>query len=404
MTRLVLRGGSVFDGTGSAPRVSDVAFEGGRVVAIDQGLQGDEVVDCTGKTVIPGLIDCHVHFMVDGNFSPAAYGQTPFSYNFFAAAQHMKRTLDVGVTTVREAGGADLGVKEAQEKGLIAGPRMQIAITILSQTGGHGDSWEVCGAHMPGMMDCHPGRPTNIVDGPDEMRRKVRELVRAGADVIKVCTSGGVLSPRDDPQHAHFQDDELDMLVAEATAAHLFVMAHAQATNGIKSAIRAGIRSIEHGIYLDDEAIQMMLDAGTYLVPTLIAPQGVLDAVDRGIDVPAYAIEKTKQVIDVHRDSIRKAIGAGVKIAMGTDSGVTPHGQNLRELAFMADLGMSDTDVLVAATKTAAELMGIENEVGTLTVGLAADAVVLDGVSLDVSVLLPRVSAVYQAGVAVNRD
>ncbi len=404
MTRLVLRGGSVFDGTGAAPIVQDVAFEDGRVVAIDQGLGGDEVVDCAGKTVIPGLIDCHVHFMVDGNFSAAAYAQTPFSYNFYAAAQHMKRTLDVGVTTVREAGGADLGVKEAQENGLIEGPRMQISITILSQTGGHGDSWEVCGAHMPGMMDCHPGRPTNIVDGPEEMRRKVRELVRAGADVIKVCTSGGVISPRDDPQHAHYQDDELDMLVAEATAAHLFVMAHAQATTGIKSAIRAGIRSIEHGIYLDDEAIQMMLDAGTYLVPTLIAPQGVLDAVDRGIEVPAYAIEKTKQVIDVHRDSIRKAIDAGVKIAMGTDSGVTPHGQNLRELAFMADLGMSNSDVLVASTRTAAQLMGIEEEVGTLAVGLAADAVVLDGVSLDVSDLLPRVSAVYQAGVRVVRD
>ena len=136
------------------------------------------------------------------------------------------------------------------------------------------------------------------------MRKKVRELLRAGADVIKVCTSGGVLSPRDDPRHGHFRDDELDVLVAEAAAAGKWVMAHAQATDGIKSAVRAGIRSIEHGIYLDDEAISMMLERGTYLVPTLIAPMGVLEAADRGIAVPQYAIDKTKMVIDVHRQSI----------------------------------------------------------------------------------------------------
>ncbi|MEZ5340307.1 MAG: amidohydrolase family protein [Acidimicrobiales bacterium] len=255
---------------------------------------------------------------------------------------------------------------------------------------------------MPGLLDCHPGRPTNVVDGPEEMRKKVREVIRAGATVIKVCTSGGVLSPRDDPRHAHFRDDELDVLVAEATAAHLFVMAHAQATDGIKSAVRAGIRSIEHGIYLDDEAIQMMLDRGTYLVPTLIAPQGVLDAVDRGVDVPAYAVEKTKQVIEVHRESIKKAIDAGVKIAMGTDSGVTPHGQNLRELAMMADLGMSNEAVLVASTQTAAELMGLDHDLGTLTVGRRADAVVLSGSSLDVSDLASRVEQVFQEAVAIT--
>ncbi len=182
------------------------------------------------------------------------------------------------MTTVREAGGSDLGVKQAQVTGLASGPKMQISITILSQTGGHGDGWQVCGAHLPGLLDASPGPPHNIVDGPDEMRRKVRELVRAGADVIKVCTSGGVSSPRDDPRHGHYRDDESLVLVAEAAAAGKWVMAHAQATEGIKSAVRTGIRSIEHGIYLDDQAIEMMLAAGTYLVPTLIAPMGVLEA------------------------------------------------------------------------------------------------------------------------------
>ncbi len=170
--------------------------------------------------------------------------------------------------------------------------------------------------------------PRAIVDGPDAMRQKVRELFRAGADVIKVATSGGVLSPRDDPRHGHFRDDELEVLVAEATAAGKYVMAHAQATDGIKAAIRTGIRSIEHGIYLDDEAIQMMLDRGTFLVPTLSAPRGVFAARDAGIPVPDVFIKKCEMVIEVHTESIRRAIEAGVKVAMGTDSGVCPHGQN----------------------------------------------------------------------------
>ncbi len=392
----------VFDGTGAAPALADVAFADGLVAEIGSGLDGDDVVDCSGQLVLPGLFDCHVHFMADGDFGPNTHAGTPFSMNFFQAAERMRRTLDCGITTVRDAGGADLGVKEAQEHGLIAGPRMHISISILSQTGGHGDTWEVCGAHMPNMLDPHPGRPDGIVDGPDEMRRKVRELIRAGADVIKVCTSGGVLSPRDDPQHAHFMADELDVLVAEASAAHLFVMAHAQATDGIKNAIRAGIRSIEHGIYLDDEAIQMMLDAGTYLVPTLIAPVGVLEAADRGVDLPPAILEKARNVVDVHRDSVSKAIAAGVKVAMGTDSGVTPHGQNLRELALMAELGMSPSEVLEASTRVASELMGIEDTVGTLEVGKVADAVVFDGTDLDVTDMRSRVARVFQAGELVS--
>jgi len=399
MARHILRNGTIFDGTGAPPQVLDIAMEADRIVAIGSDLLGDAETDCTGKLVTPGLIDCHVHFMADGNFSPSVHAGTPFSLNFYRAAERMKRTLACGITSVREAGGADLGVKEAQEQGLIAGPRMQIAITILSQTGGHADSWEVCGAHMPGMLDQHPGRPHCVVDGPQEMRVRVREIIRAGADVIKVCTSGGVISPRDDPQHAHFRAEELDMLVAEATAAHLFVMAHAQATEGIKNAVRAGIRSIEHGIYLDDEAIEMMLEAGTYLVPTLIAPQGVLDAVDRGVEVPAYALEKAAQVVDVHRRSVSKAIDAGVKIAMGTDAGVTPHGENLNELPLMESLGMTTSHVWESATRVAAELLGVENDVGTIEVGKLADLVVWNGTDLGLTGLRDRVDRVIQGGV-----
>ncbi len=402
MTRLVLRGGTVFDGTGADAAVADVAFEGDRIAEVGVGLDGDEEVDCSGHLVVPGLFDCHVHFMMDGNLGAGSTLSTPFSLNFYEAAERMARTLTCGITTVREAGGSDLGVKVAQERGLIAGPRMQLSITILSQTGGHGDDWQLCGANVPGLMTEHPGRPRNIVDGPEEMRHKVREVIHAGADVIKICTTGGVLSPRSNPHHAHFRDDELEMCVAEAAAADRFVMAHAQATAGIKAAIRAGIRSIEHGIYLDDEAIQMMLDAGTYLVPTLVAPQGVLDAVERGIDVPAFMVDKTKLVMEAHHESIRAAAAAGVKIAMGTDCGVLPHGENLRELGLMRDIGMSDAAVWVASTRTAAQLMGLHGELGTLEAGKRADAVVLDGATLDVGDVRSRIRRVYQDGALVH--
>lgn len=396
--RTVLQGGRVFDGSGADPTDADVAFEDGRIVEIGSGLDGDEVVDCSGNTIVPGFIDSHVHFMADGNLDPAVFQSTPFSLNFYLAAERMGRTLAAGVTTVREAGGSDLGVKEAQSRGVVAGPEMLISITILSQTGGHADRWMACGDSVPSFSIPHPGRPSSIVDGPDEMRVKVRELIRAGADVIKVCTSGGVLSPRDDPRHGHFRDDELDVLVAEATAAGKWVMSHAQATDGIKSAVRAGIRSIEHGIYLDDEAIQMMLDAGTFLVPTLIAPMGVLEAADRGVNVPQYAIDKTHQVMETHRDSISRAIDAGVKVAMGTDSGVVPHGQNLREVHEMVRCGMSPSQALVAATRTAAELLGVLDDRGTIEAGKRADLVVLTGDPFDTASLGDQVGAVYQAG------
>jgi imidazolonepropionase-like amidohydrolase len=207
-----------------------------------------------------------------------------------------------------------------------------------------------------------------------------------------------VLSPRDDPRHGHFRDDELDVLVAEATAAGKWVMSHAQATDGIKSAVRAGIRSIEHGIYLDDEAIEMMRDRGTYLVPTLIAPMGVLEAADRGVNVPQYAIDKTKMVMEAHRDSISRAVDAGVKVAMGTDSGVLPHGQNLREIDEMVQCGMSPAEALVASTRTSAELLGVEHDRGTIESGKRADLVVIEGNPYETATLGTRINKVFQSG------
>ena len=400
MTRTLFHGGRLFDGTGAPLAEADVVVEAGRIAEVGTGLDGDEAVDASGCALLPGLFDCHVHVIIS-TIDLLALLQQPFSYQFYQAARNLERTLDRGLTTVRDAGGADLGVKQAVEDGLISGPRLRIAVSVLGQTGGHTDGWVPSGQTVD-LFGPDPGRPDGIVDGVDEMRRKVREVRRAGADVIKVCTSGGVLSPRDDPRHAHFDLDELRVCVAEARAGGLEVMAHAQGTDGIKNAVRAGIRSVEHGVYLDDEAISMMIEAGTWLVPTLVAPQGVLAAAEAGAAMPEAAVRKAREGIEAHRDSFQRAAAAGVRIAMGTDSGVTPHGENLRELALMAEGGMKPEDVLVATTSSAAELLGLEGELGTVEPGKRADLVLVEGDPFDFRRLPDAVRAVWKDGVRVR--
>jgi imidazolonepropionase-like amidohydrolase len=396
MTRTVFHGGKVFDGTGADPVTADVAVEGERIVAVGAGLDGDDGVDVSGRTILPGLFDCHVHVTTSG---PDLLGrlQRPFSYQFYEAARHLSATLDRGITTVRDAGGADLGIKRAVADGLVDGPRMAIAVTILSQTGGHADGLLPSGICAPLSLP-HPGRPDGVVDGPENVRHKVREVIRAGADVIKVCTSGGVLSPEDDPRHAQFSVAEVEVMVAEAAAVGIPVMAHAQATDGIKNAIRAGVRSIEHGIYLDDEAIEMMLAAGTFLVPTLAAPQAVVDAAEAGAQLPESVVSKAKDVRKIHHESFSAAVAAGVKVAMGTDSGVGPHGDNLAELPLMQQGGMTPAQVLSATTANSAELLGLAGELGTITPGKRADLVLVDGDPYDLEGLPDHIAAVYTDG------
>src|SRR2546428_5184637 len=236
---------------------------------------------------------------------------------------------------------------------------------MLSQTGGHGDEWMPFGEHVRWLGPPYPGSPDTIVDGPEAMRQKVRELIRDGADMIKVATSGGVLSPRDDPRHAHFRLDELEALVMEASAAGRWVMAHAQGADGIKNAIRAGIRSIDHGVYLDDEAISLMLDRGTYLVPTLVAPQGVIAAAEGGAQIPEESLRKAREVVEIHRESFRKAVAAGGKVAMGTDSGATPPGANLRELERLAEGGRAAAQGHTPTTPGSARAIGRQDGPGS---------------------------------------
>ncbi|HEX3791528.1 MAG TPA: amidohydrolase family protein [Pseudonocardiaceae bacterium] len=398
MTRTLFTGGLVFDGTGAPPAPADVLVEDGRIVDVATGLDGDEVVDCAGATLLPGLFDCHVHVIMSGGLGLANRAQQPFSYQFYEAARNLERTLALGITTVRDAAGADLGIKTAVDDGLIRGPRMQLSVGAISQTGGHGDGWMASGHCVP-MSLPHPGRPDSIADGPDEVRKVARLLLRAGAEVLKVHATGGVLSPRDDPRHTQFTEEELRVIVTEAQMQGRYVMSHAQGAPGIKNALRAGIRSIEHGIYLDDEAIELMLAKGAWLVPTLIAPVAVIRAVKAGMDLPEAVARKAVEVAEVHTESVRRAVAAGVKIAMGTDSGVGPHGTNLEELPLMAGCGMSPAKVLAATTSSAAELLGYGDQLGRLAPGYRADVVVVAGDAFDLDGLAGNVREVWKDGV-----
>jgi imidazolonepropionase-like amidohydrolase len=400
MTRTLFTGGLVYDGTTARPAEGDVLVEDGRILDVGPGLDGDEAIDCSGGFVSPGFFDAHVHVVMN---TPSIQQmiESPFSLQFFNAAVNLEKTLAAGVTSVRDAGGADLGVKTAVDRGMIPGPRMQISIIMLSQTGGHGDDWSVCGAEIPLFLP-HPGRPSGVVDGPDEVRKRVRELVRAGADVIKVATSGGVLSSAN-PHHGQLRDIEIAVMTEEATAAGIHVMAHAQAAGGIKAALRNGVRSIEHGIFLDDEAIDLMLQHGAWLVPTLQAPRAVIAAAEAGLPIPQESVDKARELTEVHLESVRRAHEAGVRIAMGTDAGVGAHGNNLEEVELMTQTGLSALEALHATTGSAAELFDVAGDRGTIRRGLRADLVVVDGTPDDVTGLGDRVRAVYLDGAEVSR-
>jgi len=390
----------VYDGTTASATEADVLVEDGRILEVGSDLDGDEAVDCSGAFLSPGFFDCHVHVVMD-NPSFVEMIEQPFSLQFFKAAANLRKTLEAGVTSVRDAGGADLGIKTAVERGMTPGPRMQISIIMLSQTGGHGDDWSVCGAEIPVFLP-HPGRPSGVVDGPDEVRKRVRELVRAGADVIKVATSGGVLSASN-PHHGQLRDAEIATMTEEAAAAGIHVMAHAQAAAGIKTALRNGVRSIEHGIFLDDEAIELMLRSGAWLVPTLQAPREVIAAAEAGLAIPLEHVEKARALTEVHTDAVRRAHEAGVRIAMGTDAGVGAHGNNLEEVELMTGAGLSALEALHATTGSAAELLGVAGDRGVIRPGLRADLALVDGSPDDVTDLGARVRAVFLDGVEVSR-
>ncbi|TFH54443.1 metal-dependent hydrolase family protein [Glutamicibacter arilaitensis] len=391
----VIRPEKVFDGETFLPSGTEVLIDGGQIREVGPGLVADDIVELPNCTLTPGLIDCHVHLTIDG-INPLAQLTEPFSLQFYTAADTLRRTLDLGITTVRDAAGADAGIKRAIELGLVEGPDMRIAVNILSQTGGHSDGVTPSGA-VHHLLPEHPGRPGPVVDGVEEMRKRVRELQRAGADVVKICTSGGVSSVTDNPHHAQFSMDELEACVREAKSGQTPVMAHAQGKQGIINAIRAGVRSIEHGVYADDECFQLMIEHNVWLVPTLLAPVALNRMIDAGASVADEVARKSREAGIAHAAMIKQAVKAGVKIAMGTDAGLFKHGINLEELQLMQRAGMSPEAVLHASTQSAAQLLGFDDR-GAIRPGLRADLAVFRGDLTSFEGLSSRVAGVYKSG------
>ena len=381
MSFTLIRNGTLIDGNGGSPLPNAaVLVQDNHIHAVGPPSQMPlphtdlTEIDAGGGYILPGFIDTHVHLMLEG-FNLAKEMMTPFSFRFYKSVEHMRRTLDAGVTTVRDAGGADAGLKHAVETGVVAGPRMQISIAVLTITGGHVDFWMRSGNEFQ-LLPPYPGFPDGKCDGVESVRLKVREVLRAGAEIVKICATGGVMSPTDHPDFTQFSPEELDVIVREAAYRKgIKVMAHAQGVEGIKNAVRAGVHSIEHGIYLDDEAIDLMLQHGTYLVPTLLAPLSVLEIGEAG-GLAKHQVEKAQEVFEAHSESVSRAHQAGVNIAMGTDAGVMPHGTNLRELGLMVNIGMTPMEAIVATTKNAAACLGWEDNVGTIEPGKLADIVI----------------------------
>lgn len=370
------RGGRVFDGARFLDGPHDVVVRGRHIHAVTPSTSvppEGNVVDCAGKTILPGFIDNHVH-LLSTKANPVHNALDPFSLAYYRSVDNARRIVMSGVTSARDLAGADAGLKMALETGVIVGPRLAIAIGGMSITGGHGDNWLRSGVSLHVVNSDSPGKPSAIADGVEEVRKVARQMFRAGADVIKICATGGVMSTNDHPDHSQFSEEEIRVIVDEASAHGSYVAAHAIGAKGIMNALRAGVRSIEHAIFVDDAAIELMLANDAYMVPTLIAPREVL----RQGTLPENMMAKARAVVDLHVANFRTAVDAGVRIAMGSDAGIGEHGHGLEELAAMAEGGMSLEAILAAATSVGAELLPAEMNVGTLASGYLADIVQLD--------------------------
>jgi len=388
--------GPVIVGNGRIIEHATVIVEDDRIVKVAKGNvnvpEDARKIPMDGQMLLPGFIDSHVHLCMDSSPDPmTSVLSEPQTMTALKAANFAGQTLLAGVTSVRDMGGKDgidLGIRQAINSGLIPGPRMLASGKLICMTGGHG--WQF------GLE----------VNGVDEVRRAAREQVKAGADIVKLMATGGVLTPAVEPGSEQFTEEELRAGIEEAHKAGKTTATHAMGTKGILNALRAGIDSIEHGVYLDDEAVSLMVKRDVPLIPTISA---LFNIESKGIEagIPAFAVEKTLKVKPFHLESIRMAREAGVRIAMGTDAG-TPfnrHGDNLGELKFLVDCGFAPMEAIEAGTRIAAQVLGVEEELGTVEEGKLADLILVDGKLLDnIEILLKRESIrlVMQGGKVVK--
>jgi len=403
----IIRVGKLIDGTGAIPKANmELVIEGNRIVDVKPSnvltheVENAKVYNYPDLVAMPGIIDCHDHLAHLG-LDLNQRMNTPPSLAVLQAGKWVTQTLMNGITSVRDAGGLDLGVKMAVEQGIIPGPRLFISLVIISQTGGHGDLTQPCGLSED--FPTLPGVPDGIADGVEGVRRKVRDVIRWGADCIKVATTGGVGSPRGGPTIGQFTLEELNAIVDEAHRAKKPVLVHAHGGEGLRMCIEAGVDSIEHGAYATDADLKLMAERGIWLVPTLSVSYRMLELMEHDPrSLPAYTSERLPAIAEARRKSFKRAVELGVPIAMGTDAGALGHGRNTEELVYMVKSGMTPMQAIIASTKMAARLLGMGDQLGTLEPGRLADIVLLDGDPLaDISVVAnpDRLAMVMKDGV-----
>ncbi len=404
--RQVIKVGRLIDGTGAPPRrdvaliVDDKRIADIRPIAALHTFDGPvRVYDCPALTAMPGIIDCHDHLAHLGLDLKRRFN-TPPSLAVLQAGRWVTDTLMAGITTVRDAAGVDLGVKMAVDQGVIPGPRLFISLVIITQTGGHGDLTQASGVSTD--FPRLPGVPDGIADGIDGVRQKTRDVLRLGADWIKVATNGGSGSPRGGYMTPEFSLDELRVIVDEAHSKGVRVMAHAHGGASLSMCLAAGVDTIEHGSFADEAQMHEMARRGIWLVPTLSVTQRMVERIrDDPTSVPAYTRAKIGGVLDAKHWMLKRAMELGVPIAMGTDAGALGHAKNAHELVYMVEAGMSAMQSIVASTAMGAKLLGREDELGTLQPGKFADIVLIDGDPLaDIRVMADptRVNMVMKDG------
>lgn len=402
---VAVQAGRLIDGTSTTVRErATVLIKGDRVVAVQDGWQapaGARVIDLRTATVMPGLIDAHTHITGEGHDNAIVRAATLSPVDdAVRSTTYAKRTLEAGFTTIRNLGaegGADVALKRAIEAGIVPGPRIWTARTTISITGGHGDQ----GGLRPDLWKA-PTWEDGIVDSADEARKAVRYQHKYGADLIKITATGGVLSIGDSGDAQQFTDEEMRAIVESAHLLGLKVAAHAHGKKGIEAALRAGVDSIEHGTYGDADTFALFKQHGAYLVPTILAGKTVAEMAT----IPGYlhpsVQAKAARIGPLIQDMFRRAYAAGVKIAFGTDSGVSDHGQNAREFQYMVEAGMPPIEAILSATRGGADLIGASDRIGSLQPGRFADLIAVAGNPLTDITEMRRVTFVMKGGVVVK--